>query len=297
MLSRQVNLETIHDHDVLAERWGTVGELRSELAGGAPVERQTTLADWLTRSASRPPRPRGGSAARCRAAAGRCSGGAGRRRRRAATAAKVTTGQRSPSDDAGERQRDRRDERGERRVAEERERHDEDPEAERAPRAGASARVDAASGRDHLAALREPEPDRPGMAEHRRRAGEHPDPLAAELHARRARARSPSRRRAARRGCRATSRSCARRSTPRCCRFPACGCPRRRHEPRHDDAERDRPDQVPRGDDEGVSARAGLRLRRRPSAAPTSRALAGMPYAATQPFTTSQSRLAKNASM
>jgi GTP cyclohydrolase IV len=48
VLSRQVNLETIHDHDVVAERWGTVGELRSELAGGAPVERQTTLEAWLT---------------------------------------------------------------------------------------------------------------------------------------------------------------------------------------------------------------------------------------------------------
>ena len=33
VLSRQVNLETIHAHDVLAERWGTVGELRSEIAG------------------------------------------------------------------------------------------------------------------------------------------------------------------------------------------------------------------------------------------------------------------------
>jgi GTP cyclohydrolase-4 len=48
VLSRQVNLETIHDHDVVAERWGTVGELRGELAGGAPVERQTTLEAWLT---------------------------------------------------------------------------------------------------------------------------------------------------------------------------------------------------------------------------------------------------------
>jgi GTP cyclohydrolase I/GTP cyclohydrolase-4 len=45
--SRQVNLETIHDHDVLAERWGTIGELRAEIAGGNGA-RQTTLADWLT---------------------------------------------------------------------------------------------------------------------------------------------------------------------------------------------------------------------------------------------------------
>src|SRR5690348_5246047 len=33
LYSRQVNLETIHRHDVVAERTGTVGELRRELAG------------------------------------------------------------------------------------------------------------------------------------------------------------------------------------------------------------------------------------------------------------------------
>src|SRR5205085_5863003 len=32
--SRQVNLETIHTHDVVAERYGTVGELRAELEHG-----------------------------------------------------------------------------------------------------------------------------------------------------------------------------------------------------------------------------------------------------------------------
>jgi GTP cyclohydrolase I/GTP cyclohydrolase-4 len=47
VLSRQVNLETIHTHDVLAERYGTVGELRGELASGEPAGRHTTLADWL----------------------------------------------------------------------------------------------------------------------------------------------------------------------------------------------------------------------------------------------------------
>jgi GTP cyclohydrolase I/GTP cyclohydrolase-4 len=46
VLSRQVNLETIHDHDVVAERYGRIGELRAELAGDAPVP-QTTLAAWL----------------------------------------------------------------------------------------------------------------------------------------------------------------------------------------------------------------------------------------------------------
>jgi GTP cyclohydrolase I/GTP cyclohydrolase-4 len=44
-----VNLETIHDHDVVAERWGTVGEIRAELSSGAPGDRQTTLEDWLAR--------------------------------------------------------------------------------------------------------------------------------------------------------------------------------------------------------------------------------------------------------
>ena len=34
VFSRQVNLETIHTHDVLAERFGTVGELRRELDHG-----------------------------------------------------------------------------------------------------------------------------------------------------------------------------------------------------------------------------------------------------------------------
>jgi GTP cyclohydrolase-4 len=48
VFSRQVNLETIHDHDVLAERAGTVAELRNELETGEPAPRQTELRDWLT---------------------------------------------------------------------------------------------------------------------------------------------------------------------------------------------------------------------------------------------------------
>ena len=47
LFSRQVNLETIHAHDVLAERHGTVGELRAELAGGEPSAPHTDLARWL----------------------------------------------------------------------------------------------------------------------------------------------------------------------------------------------------------------------------------------------------------
>src|ERR671924_648150 len=34
--ARQVNLETIHQHDVVAERFGTLGEVRSELRTGRP---------------------------------------------------------------------------------------------------------------------------------------------------------------------------------------------------------------------------------------------------------------------
>jgi GTP cyclohydrolase-4 len=47
LYSRQVNLETIHSHDVLAERYGTVGELRAELDGATTPDRHTSLGDWL----------------------------------------------------------------------------------------------------------------------------------------------------------------------------------------------------------------------------------------------------------
>jgi GTP cyclohydrolase I/GTP cyclohydrolase-4 len=47
LLARQVNFETIHSHEVLAERYGTVGELRNELANGDFAERHTELRDWL----------------------------------------------------------------------------------------------------------------------------------------------------------------------------------------------------------------------------------------------------------
>ena len=48
LMARQVNFETIHDHDVLAERYGTVGELRGELDSGEPAPRHTELRDWLS---------------------------------------------------------------------------------------------------------------------------------------------------------------------------------------------------------------------------------------------------------
>jgi len=47
LFSRQLNFETIHDHDVVAERFGTVGELRTELEDGEPLARHTELREWL----------------------------------------------------------------------------------------------------------------------------------------------------------------------------------------------------------------------------------------------------------
>jgi GTP cyclohydrolase I/GTP cyclohydrolase-4 len=45
--ARQENLETIHKHNVVAERHGLMGELRHELASGERAERQVTMRDWL----------------------------------------------------------------------------------------------------------------------------------------------------------------------------------------------------------------------------------------------------------
>ncbi|MFN2469919.1 MAG: GTP cyclohydrolase MptA [Gaiellaceae bacterium] len=47
LLARQLNFETIHSHDVVAERYGTVGEVRGELERGEEPERHTALSDWL----------------------------------------------------------------------------------------------------------------------------------------------------------------------------------------------------------------------------------------------------------
>lgn len=48
VLSRQVNFETIHAHEVVAERYGAVGELRAELEGGSHgPHAHTELRDWL----------------------------------------------------------------------------------------------------------------------------------------------------------------------------------------------------------------------------------------------------------
>ena len=45
--ARQVNLETIHQHNVVAERFGTLGEIREELRSGEPAPTHTGLSAWL----------------------------------------------------------------------------------------------------------------------------------------------------------------------------------------------------------------------------------------------------------
>jgi len=45
--ARQENLETIHQHNVVAERHGLLSELRGELELGAQAARHTTLEEWL----------------------------------------------------------------------------------------------------------------------------------------------------------------------------------------------------------------------------------------------------------
>jgi GTP cyclohydrolase-4 len=46
--ARQVNLETIHQHNVVAERFGTIGEIRQELDTGEQPRLHTTLQSWLS---------------------------------------------------------------------------------------------------------------------------------------------------------------------------------------------------------------------------------------------------------
>jgi GTP cyclohydrolase IV len=47
LLARQLNFETIHNHEVLAERFGTVGDLRGELSGSGDEPRHIQLSEWL----------------------------------------------------------------------------------------------------------------------------------------------------------------------------------------------------------------------------------------------------------
>ena len=45
--ARQENLETIHQHNVVAERFGLLGELRHELATGEHAGYHLSMRDWL----------------------------------------------------------------------------------------------------------------------------------------------------------------------------------------------------------------------------------------------------------
>jgi GTP cyclohydrolase I/GTP cyclohydrolase-4 len=47
--AHQRNLETIHQHDVVAERFGLLGELRHEVATGAHAAHHTSMREWLDR--------------------------------------------------------------------------------------------------------------------------------------------------------------------------------------------------------------------------------------------------------
>jgi GTP cyclohydrolase I/GTP cyclohydrolase-4 len=47
LMSRQENLETIHQHNVVAERYGLIDELSRELRGGERATRHTTRREWL----------------------------------------------------------------------------------------------------------------------------------------------------------------------------------------------------------------------------------------------------------
>jgi GTP cyclohydrolase-4 len=49
--ARQENLETIHQHNVVAERHGLLSELRSEIDSGERAEHQTSLEEWLAAGA------------------------------------------------------------------------------------------------------------------------------------------------------------------------------------------------------------------------------------------------------
>ena len=50
--ARQENLETIHQHNVVAERFGLLGELRHELRSGEHAMHHTSMRDWLDAAGS-----------------------------------------------------------------------------------------------------------------------------------------------------------------------------------------------------------------------------------------------------
>ena len=50
--ARQENLESIHQHNVVAERFGMLGELRAEVAGGEPSAHHVSMREWLDGAAA-----------------------------------------------------------------------------------------------------------------------------------------------------------------------------------------------------------------------------------------------------
>ena len=84
--SQQENLETIHQHNVVAERYGSLGELRHELASGEHLKHHTSAREWLDAAGtSRPCAPRSRRAPRHGGSRLRASGAGGRRSSRCRT--------------------------------------------------------------------------------------------------------------------------------------------------------------------------------------------------------------------
>jgi GTP cyclohydrolase IV len=52
VMARQENLETIHRHNVVAERYGTLGDLRAEIESGEHRAHHVTMREWLEGSAA-----------------------------------------------------------------------------------------------------------------------------------------------------------------------------------------------------------------------------------------------------
>jgi GTP cyclohydrolase IV len=50
--ARQENLETIHRHNVIAERYGLISEIARELESGEHSRSHTTMREWLEAPAS-----------------------------------------------------------------------------------------------------------------------------------------------------------------------------------------------------------------------------------------------------
>ena len=51
--ARQENLETIHQHNVVAERYGLLEEIRAELDSGRHSHHHLTMREWLESPAAR----------------------------------------------------------------------------------------------------------------------------------------------------------------------------------------------------------------------------------------------------